>query len=51
MKLIIKLIKWFLSLFTRDKVKEIEYDADKEVGKVSNGADMSDFLNDKLRDK
>ncbi len=48
----LRLLKFLWSLiFGKDKIKEIEYDADKEVGKISNGIDMSDFLNDKLRDK
>jgi hypothetical protein len=44
-----RLIKWFLSLF-KDKVKEIEREAKKEVNKVDNGKPMSDFINDQLRD-
>ncbi len=45
MKLILKLIGWFLSLFTRDKVKEIEYDAKNEIDKLDDGKPIADYLN------
>ena len=46
MKLIIKLIRWFLSLFTRDKVKEIEHDAKNEIDKLDDGKPIADYLNE-----
>ncbi len=46
MKLILKLIGWFLSLFTRDKVKEIEHEAKSEIDKLDDGKPITDYLNE-----
>ena len=47
---IIKII-WRMMLGKGDPVKEIEYDAEKEMGQIPDGQPMSDFLNKRLRDK
>ncbi len=48
-----KFIKWLIELicsfFKKDKVKEVQDEANEKVDKIDDGDDMSDFLNKQLR--
>jgi len=49
MGILVRLFKWFFSLFKSDPVKEVQDEAKETVDKLDDGTDITDFLNKQLR--